>query len=132
MPPTCPKCGAALKQIDNIALCSDDFCSYFSVDEVPSFTCPRCGAVSHHPKDIEHGYCGRCHDFTGDAIMSASMYYKPGSTFQFMEAGEILFTIRADGTIERGPCFTTTDEMSLKFWEAVERERRPLLPIGPR
>lgn len=30
-----------------------------------SFTCPRCGAVSHHPLDAEHGYCGRCHDFTG-------------------------------------------------------------------
>jgi endogenous inhibitor of DNA gyrase (YacG/DUF329 family) len=30
-----------------------------------SFTCPRCGAVSHHPKDKEHGYCARCHDFTG-------------------------------------------------------------------
>jgi hypothetical protein len=31
------------------------------------FTCPRCGAVSHHPKDEEHGYCGRCHEFTGAA-----------------------------------------------------------------
>jgi ribosomal protein S27AE len=27
--------------------------------------CPRCGAVSVHPKDIEEGYCGRCHDWTG-------------------------------------------------------------------
>lgn len=34
------------------------------------FTCPRCGAVSHHPKDEEHGYCGRCHDFTGEGILS--------------------------------------------------------------
>jgi hypothetical protein len=31
-----------------------------------SFTCPRCGATSHHPKDEEHGYCGACHDFTGE------------------------------------------------------------------
>lgn len=31
-----------------------------------SFTCPRCGMTSHHPKDEEHGYCGACHDFTGD------------------------------------------------------------------
>ncbi|HEX8752113.1 MAG TPA: hypothetical protein VF731_01740 [Solirubrobacterales bacterium] len=30
-----------------------------------SFTCPECGAVSHHPRDIEFGYCGRCHEFTG-------------------------------------------------------------------
>lgn len=32
----------------------------------PSFTCPACGAVSHHPMDVRYGYCGRCHDFTGD------------------------------------------------------------------
>jgi hypothetical protein len=30
----------------------------------PPYTCPRCGAVSHHPKDAEQGYCGRCHAFT--------------------------------------------------------------------
>ena len=35
---------------------------------LPRFTCPRCGAVSYHPKDIEHGYCGRCHDWTGDDL----------------------------------------------------------------
>lgn len=38
----------------------------------------------------------------------------------------MLFKIKADGTIERGPNFTTNDEMSLKFWEAVENSRRPL------
>jgi hypothetical protein len=37
-----------------------------------------------------------------------------------------LFTIMSDGTIIRGPGFTTVDEMSLKFWEAVEKTRRPL------
>jgi hypothetical protein len=30
-----------------------------------TFTCPQCGAVSHNPNDLAHGYCGRCHDFTG-------------------------------------------------------------------
>jgi hypothetical protein len=30
----------------------------------PSFTCPRCGTVSYHPKDVIYGYCGACHDFT--------------------------------------------------------------------
>jgi hypothetical protein len=25
--------------------------------------------VSHHPKEKEHGYCVRCHVFTGDAEM---------------------------------------------------------------
>ena len=33
------------------------------------FVCPDCGAVSHHPKDVENAYCGRCHEFkpTGHA-----------------------------------------------------------------
>lgn len=31
----------------------------------PSFTCPDCGATSHHPDDVANGYCGRCHAFTG-------------------------------------------------------------------
>lgn len=31
--------------------------------EPPSFTCPRCGLTSYHPKDIDERYCGRCHAF---------------------------------------------------------------------
>jgi hypothetical protein len=31
----------------------------------PTFVCPACHRVSYHPKDIEYGYCGFCHDFTG-------------------------------------------------------------------
>lgn len=31
----------------------------------PRFHCPRCGRVSSHPKDVEEGYCGHCHDWTG-------------------------------------------------------------------
>ncbi len=30
------------------------------------FQCPECGKKSYHPADIENGYCGYCHDFTGD------------------------------------------------------------------
>jgi hypothetical protein len=48
------------------------------------------------------------------------------STFTFNDSGKRLFTIKADGTIERGEGFTTTDEMSLKFWEAVENTKRSL------
>lgn len=36
----------------------------------PSFTCPTCGTVSHHPQDVANGYCGRCHAFTGDQAIS--------------------------------------------------------------
>lgn len=28
-----------------------------------SYTCPRCGAVSHNPHDENERYCGRCHEF---------------------------------------------------------------------
>jgi hypothetical protein len=37
------------------------------------FTCPRCKAESHHPKDKQHGYCGRCHDFTGEPVSIAAL-----------------------------------------------------------
>lgn len=29
------------------------------------FVCPRCEASSPQVQDIEQGYCGRCHDWTG-------------------------------------------------------------------
>lgn len=39
------------------------------VSEPSSFTCPCCGAVSYHPDDVRHGWCGRCHAFTGDPLL---------------------------------------------------------------
>lgn len=33
-------------------------------EDHPSITCPVCKMTSYHPKDIEHGYCGNCHDYT--------------------------------------------------------------------
>jgi hypothetical protein len=35
------------------------------VDPPGAFTCPVCGAVSHHADDVRYGYCGACHAFTG-------------------------------------------------------------------
>lgn len=29
------------------------------------FTCPSCGATSHHPEDLANRYCGACREFTG-------------------------------------------------------------------
>jgi hypothetical protein len=29
----------------------------------PSIACPRCGAVSYNPLDVERRYCGACHQF---------------------------------------------------------------------
>lgn len=34
--------------------------------DLPSFTCPCCGAVSREPNDVAQRYCGRCHWWTGD------------------------------------------------------------------
>lgn len=31
-----------------------------------TFNCPRCGMISHSPRDVENGYCGACHAFTGN------------------------------------------------------------------
>lgn len=31
--------------------------------ETPSYTCPRCGAISHNPNDLRERYCGACHKF---------------------------------------------------------------------
>jgi hypothetical protein len=31
----------------------------------PSFTCPACDHLSHHPRDVVEGYCGSCHWWTG-------------------------------------------------------------------
>ena len=38
----------------------------------PSITCPCCGAISYHPKDVEFLYCGRCYAFTGDPSLGAA------------------------------------------------------------
>jgi hypothetical protein len=49
----CPECHGS-----GIASCCDSAGS-----ATPSFTCPRCGAVSANLNDIRERYCGRCHAF---------------------------------------------------------------------
>lgn len=39
-----------------------------SCEQVPGYTCPRCGRTSHNPNDVRERYCGACHLFEGDAI----------------------------------------------------------------
>jgi hypothetical protein len=43
----------------------------------PAFTCPCCGAVSRHPKDVEQKYCGRCHWWTGDPELGPAHLDEP-------------------------------------------------------
>ena len=45
---------------------------------VSSFTCPRCGAVSHNPADLIEGYCGRCRDWTAPLAPEGS-FEVPGT-----------------------------------------------------
>jgi hypothetical protein len=47
----------------------------------------------------------------------------PAKFVFYGSAGVMLFAVCPDGSIERGPGFTTTDEMSKKFWDTVERMR---------
>jgi hypothetical protein len=46
------------------------------VSEHPSITCPVCAMTSYHPKDIEHGYCGNCHDYTANPDGCVRAYIK--------------------------------------------------------
>lgn len=43
------------------------------------------------------------------------------SSFVFSGANGPLITIKPDGTIIRGPSFTTNDEASLAFWDILSK-----------
>lgn len=36
--------------------------------EQPSITCPKCSTTSYNHHDIRWGYCGNCHEFTGEKL----------------------------------------------------------------
>jgi len=48
--------------------------------ETNSTQCPRCKVVSHHPLDIEYGYCGDCYRFYDDVGPDAGTD-RPNDTF---------------------------------------------------
>uniref|UniRef100_UPI003EC114C1 hypothetical protein n=1 Tax=Streptomyces tendae TaxID=1932 RepID=UPI003EC114C1 len=41
-------------------------------DSRASIVCPECAMESWHPKDVEEGYCGNCHWWTGDPVLYAA------------------------------------------------------------
>lgn len=51
-------------------------------DELPAFTCPRCGATSHNPNDVAEGYCGNCHDWPKGHTLSAAIDTITGITLK--------------------------------------------------
>ena len=42
-----------------------------------AITCPCCGITSHHPQDVEQGYCGLCHWWTGDPVLGVAHLEEP-------------------------------------------------------
>lgn len=34
--------------------------------DTPSYTCPFCSAVSHHPRDLEERFCDHCKQWADD------------------------------------------------------------------
>jgi len=47
-------------------VCIGKHCRMHAVLDLPSITCPVCDMTSYHPSDIAEGYCGNCHEFTGE------------------------------------------------------------------
>lgn len=43
------------------------------------FTCPRCGMTSANEMDAIEGYCGACHDWTGDVRHALGYYDRDGN-----------------------------------------------------
>lgn len=41
----------------------------FTELSLPSFTCPCCGITTCNSNDTRHGYCGRCHWWTGHRVL---------------------------------------------------------------
>ncbi len=39
-------------------------------DGFPTITCLRCDMTSWHPKDVQHLYCGNCHEFHIQATLT--------------------------------------------------------------
>lgn len=53
------------RDIDVVVMPAGTQLDVVSRKDLPSITCPWCGATSYHPMDVAEGYCGRCHDWTG-------------------------------------------------------------------
>jgi hypothetical protein len=61
--PNCEYCHCTMVDGGNSWVCGRSECNAFGRRVLKPFVCPRCGFVSHHPKDKEHGYCICCHVF---------------------------------------------------------------------
>ena len=57
---------------------------------------------------------------------NVAFHMPPERQLIFLMDNEVLFIVERDGTITKGPGFTTVDEMSQKFWDMVERMRKSI------
>lgn len=49
-----------------------------SIMEQPThIVCPKCGRVSHHPRDIQERYCGYCNGFHDDLMRAQPVMALP-------------------------------------------------------
>jgi hypothetical protein len=55
-----------------------------------SFICPRCKMISYQPEDVEEGYCGECHDWTGADFPQVSWQGRTptGEPIKVVDTGE--------------------------------------------
>ncbi len=75
-----------------------------------SFTCPRCGMTSSHPEDAKQGYCGRCHDWTGQVVGGVPSRGAPEYVIA-MRAADATRTV--DGTTSGWACALCKAELVL-------------------
>lgn len=47
---------------------------YEVAEDGKSIKCLVCGAVSRHPMDVQHRYCGRCHEFLDEPTDAANYF----------------------------------------------------------
>ena len=50
----------------------------YTIDANISITCHRCGLTSTHPQDVKNHYCGACHLFLDDIVMTSWCIYRRG------------------------------------------------------
>jgi hypothetical protein len=81
-----------------------------------SFTCTLCWRTSFHPKDVAHGYCGKCHNYT-PGVITQNLSYQPGRYVSYGLASAIVWT---DGSVAFSSGLHVRPD-HIEDWEAVLR-----------
>lgn len=63
----CVACGQSMPRNTHAVHLRTGWAHRFVSACTPAITCPRCGMTSHNPNDVREGYCGHCHDWTGNS-----------------------------------------------------------------